>query len=156
MEKEVSSAVQLAVTLIAISVVLMLVMGTVYIGNELKVDFVNKAVDTQSQLETGQLRNMSTSDTLMMPKAAIYTIIAKERTGVNKLIVGSWEYNPTGEKGWWASPDDYYIDLSGKKIIREYVFPEDILLNSLEGKVDVKVTREDTGFYTVSVKNRDY
>ena len=66
------------------------------------------------------------------------------------------KYNPTGEKGWWASPDDYYIDLSGKKIIREYVFPEDILLNYLEGKVDVKVTREDTGFYTVSVKNRDY
>lgn len=152
MEKEVSSAVQLAVTLIAISVVLMLVMGTVYIGNELKVDFVNKAVDTQSQLETGQLRTMSTSDTLMMPKAAIYTIIAKERTGISKLIVNDIDYMPN-ENGRWVSKGDVldpdYDD--GK-----YVFPEDILLNSLEGKVDVKVTREDTGLYTVSLKNRDY
>ena len=152
MEKEVSSAVQLAVTLIAISVVLMLVMGTVYIGNGLKVDFINKAVDTQSQLETGQLRTMSTSDTLMMPKAAIYTIIAKERTGISKLIVNDIDYMPN-ENGRWVSKGDEqdpnYDD--GK-----YVFPEDILLNYLEGKVDVKVTREDTGFYTVSVKNRDY
>ena len=152
MEKEVSTAVQLAVSLIAISAVLAIVMGTVYIGNGLKSDLVTSTVDMQTELETGQLKTMSNSDTIMMPKAAIYTIISKERIGVTKLTVNGIDYI-TNEQGRWVSQGD---ELAADYDDGKYVFPEDIILNSLDGKVDVKVTKENNDLYSVSIKNRVY
>lgn len=147
MEREVSRAVQLAVSLIAMSVVLLLVMGTVYIGNELKVDVINKAVDSQTRLETGQLRSLSTHGGKIMPKAAIYSIVSKERNGVSLITLDGVTYAPN-QTGRWANQEDADDEV--------YIFPEDIILNSLDGKVTVKVDDNKDGFYSVDIESIQY
>lgn len=55
MEREISSAVEIGVGLIAISAVIAIIWFTVYLGNTIKVDSVNEANRILSEVESGLL-----------------------------------------------------------------------------------------------------
>ena len=153
MEKEVSSAVNLSVMLIAMTVVLSMVMYTVYVGNGLKSYLIEDAVQMQEGIATGQLNSLSGGDPKIMPKSSIYYILTKEYTGVRSLY---YEYedadgnamggmHTVNGKGYWAVDGSITAE-------KQFLFPADAINeNSLDGKVLVDIERLDRGQYNITI-----
>jgi len=74
MEREVSAATMIGVTLCALGVLLSIIFFTVSIGNEIKSSAYNKAVDIQVRTESGTLRDLRGVDT-ELSMAAVFGII---------------------------------------------------------------------------------
>lgn len=150
MDREVSMTVHLAVAMLSMSIVLSIVMGTVFIGNQLKADIIDDMVTTQNAIETGQLRELSTSGTMIMPRASIYSIVTKEKGAIIRVGIDGVDYTTDGD-GRWVSRGDV---LDPNYDSNRYVFPEDIILKTLEGKVEVFVDRNSYGLYSVYITSR--
>lgn len=140
MDKEVSTMMHMGVALIALSLVMYVVIVTVHIGNGLKADMVNNAVNTHHQVETSYLRSLEGQDNVVMPKAAIYTIVGKERSGITKIIVDGDIYN-VQQNGMWELGEglDWASGIEGADL-GSYVYPEDILMgrkHTLQGKAEM-------------------
>lgn len=155
MEREVSSAVSLATTLIAMSIVITLVMYTVIIGNGFKENIFESTAQIQTQLSSGQLNSLCNGDTKIMPKAAIYSILAQEHNAINSLTYTKRTDLASGattivtmepaSNGRWS--DKYGA------IDSEFVYPEDVMSNELTGKVTVEVEKNSYGTYDITVRD---
>lgn len=151
MDREVSSAVQLGVTLMVLSALISLIMYTVYIGNTLKADVVDNTISIQTSVETGQLNSLSNGESVIMPTASIYYILTKEYSGVSEVLypyVSATNYKryKVNSKGYWT--------LNGAGTSGKYLFPADILEDAgLAGKVKVTVDRLGGGMYSVHISN---
>jgi mannose/fructose/N-acetylgalactosamine-specific phosphotransferase system component IIC len=71
MEREVSTVTGLAVTMIAISALLWIVISTVQVGNVVRVNAVESGVSLQTAIKTGQVESM-TVENVVIPAAAAY------------------------------------------------------------------------------------
>lgn len=157
MEREVSSAVSLATSLIAMSIVITLVMYTVIIGNNFKESVFEGSAQIQTELSSGQLNSLCGGDIKIMPKAAIYAILAQEHSSINSLTYTKMTDLASGavtivtmepaSNGRWS-------DKHGG-IDTEFVYPEDVMSNELNGKVTVEVEKNSYGTFDIIVKDID-
>lgn len=149
MDREISKYVEIAVAMIAISVVITLVMFTVHIGDELKLSLVTQAVDIEIGVSTGQLDSIAGGHIKVMPKASIYYIIAKEYKGVRWLEYNGVVYKANRE-GYWTKNGEVSFYGDNKR----YILPIDILdEDPPDGKVAVLVERVGRGVYDVKIDN---
>lgn len=155
MEREVSSVVSLATSLIAISVVITIVMYTVIIGNGLKEGIFEGTAQVQTQMSNGQLNSLSGGETKVMPKATIYAILSQEHSAINSITyTKTMDIVSGAEKEVVITPVESgnWGDSTGN-IISEYIFPEDVMASELSGKVTVEVEKNKYGTYDVTVRN---
>lgn len=87
MEKEVSSAVSLAVTLIALASVLGLVVYTVHMGQDLKVDVYDKGNRIEQDIGVGYLQDLTVSEK-KMPMAAAYSLFRQYGKYIPEMTCG--------------------------------------------------------------------
>lgn len=83
MEKEVSNTVELAVTLVVISIVLGLVFFTVTLGESLRVGAHEFAVDTKTTTSEFALEELVDNEVTEMPAATAYTILRKYSNSID-------------------------------------------------------------------------
>lgn len=143
MEREVSSVVTFGVTMVGMAAVLWLVIYTVIIGNDLKVDVINKVVTVQTQVETGQLSALESEGLTIIPRASIYNIVARERAAVGVISINGEEFTPQGNGRWASSPTSD----------NQFIFPDDILLQNLDGRVKIKVTELSADNYLIALQD---
>lgn len=148
MDREVASTINLATILIAISAVLLIIMYTVMVGNELKLNLIDKGVNVQAQLESSQLQSLNGKEPKVLPKAAVYTMMAKEKNYIESLFAYGVTY-VIDSKGLWV--DENYKDMGSVEGVSKYIFPEDIILNNMKGKAIIEVEKNDTGMYAIKL-----
>ena len=74
MEREISVAVEIGVTLIALSVVISIIWFTVYLGNTMANDVTIEASDIVASNEVGSLEELCDTNTVM-PTSAVYSLL---------------------------------------------------------------------------------
>ena len=90
MEREVSTAMTLGVSMCTLAIVLSIVFLTVSIGNEIKSNTYNKAVDMQVKTESGTLSNLRGKDT-ELSMAAVFGIIQNTEGYIGKIDISRIE-----------------------------------------------------------------
>lgn len=156
MDKEISHVVNLAVTLIALSVVVYIVIYTVYVGNDLKLMALEKTVDLETSISTSHLGGIVGGEPKIMPKASLYYILAKEGASIDTLY-----YDYKDEEGYdvggthrISSKGGWTTDSDPDTIVA--LLPEDIIGKSgLCGKVEVITERAGDGEYNISIYDID-
>lgn len=145
MEREVSSAVQLSVMIIAVSVLISLVMYTIILGNEFKTSVYEGGSTLVTELNSSGLRSLADRNGQLMAKASIYSILCREHDYVSELhytklnslgLIESTERLKPDKQGLWGG---------------KYVYPEDVLSSSLSGKAKVVVSSTSTSGYRVEI-----
>ena len=130
MEREISTAIEISVALIALSALLFIVWFTVFLGKDIANDASVVASDVVVVTETGQLQEMCEQENIM-PASAAYSIL---RT--NSAMVGSYVCNlhavPNGP-----------VSLSAER--------SPCILKHLTGKVSLKVKYAEEGWFSVEV-----
>jgi len=147
MEREVAQSVYIGVTMMALAIVISLVMFTVYIGNDVKKDAIDKAVAIGSCVSVAQLSSLN-GRAEIMPKASAYVIIAKEYRGIKKFIYDGIEYL-VNSKGYWTEDGyDYADDM--------YPYIIDIIdKQGIEGKAEMIVSKLAEGKFNVILNSVD-
>lgn len=92
MEREISAATWLAVSLISLAIVVGIVMLTVAVGNKTKNEAIEYGVDLSDDLESGEIRDLRNTAT-DMSMASIYSILTRNYQNVTQLDL----YNITGQ-----------------------------------------------------------
>lgn len=130
MEREVSTAAGLAVTMIAISALLWIVIFTVKVGNDVKVNAVESGVNLQTSIRTGQVESM-TVENIVIPAAAAYHFFE-----TNYRVIESSECRICGKT--------YTAGQAGK-----------CLLEHLTGKVSLQIIKVGDERYKVIIHKPD-
>lgn len=126
MEREISIAIELGVTLMALSVVILLVWFTVFIGNGMSNDMGEEASHIIGVVETGSLRDLCDVNTVL-PTSAVYS-----------LALNYSSYIP-----------EYHCNKCNKDIDLNNVTP--CLLQHMTGKVSLEVNPSIMGGYSFKV-----
>ena len=147
MDREISSAISLAASLMAMALVITLVMFTVSLGQGVKEDAYEYGAQVETGLNSGQLSSLNGKTDKIMTKAAIYALLSQEHDAVNTLTFDGARVI-AGESGRW------FIE-NGDPTGPEYIFREDILAEDLGGKVIVTVTKTPSSLYDVVVQTSD-
>lgn len=126
MEKEISTSVHISVALILISAVCGIVIYTIIVGNQMKQEAIDKATDMQVGVSTSQLSSLA-GTTKIIPKAAAFAIIVQEEQGIRKLTYNTIESDPFD--------------------------PARELAKSLDGKVEITVSKVEKGYYDIIIKD---
>lgn len=116
---------QLAATLLLVSVVLSIVMFTVWLGQDIRANFIESTTDTHNLISTGQLRYLAGRDNVVMPKATAYAILTQDSKGIKSLTIDG---TPSTSE-----------------------FPSEELTKNLTGRVTMEVTEADHGYYDVVI-----
>ena len=130
MEREVSAAILIAVALVLMSALIGLVMYTVVIGNEVRADAFESAVNLQESISSGYYDDMVGKNNII-PASAAYSLLLKGENIVTKVT---------------------------NKITGEVDEPGSIgnsILAHLRGKVSLEVTRTDSELYEITVHEED-
>lgn len=130
MEREISSTLEIAVTMIALSVLIFIIWFTVFLGKDVANNASHTASDLVATSEAGQLQEMTNYNNIM-PASAAYSIL---RTNVD--IIG-----------------DYNCYLHGTPVenmeLNNNVSP--CILKHLTGKVSMGVEYVETGWYRIEI-----
>lgn len=159
MEREVSSVVSLAVVLIAMSIVITIVSYTMQIGTTFTDDIAQEAVDIQTNITSGQLKDLSRRGEVLMTTASIYNICSQEHNFINSLTYydkDSSAFVAPYDNLWgvYYSASDYANGGSTLYGSLTYVFPEDYLRDKLGGKSLITVYSNSYGTFDVIVEKQ--
>ncbi len=86
MEREISAVTWLAVSLISLSIVISIVMMTVFIGNKTKNEAIEYAVDLADAMESGEMkgiRDLSTD----LPMVSIYSLMTRNSGSISAVTI---------------------------------------------------------------------
>lgn len=145
MEREVSSALSIGITLIAIAALISIVWVTVMIGNSVKVDAYNEGAEIQSKIQSSQLSSIKYVEGIVIPKAAAYNLLTQENQYVSKLHYtdeyGNESLVEFGDRTW----------ASTGSIVKKFASLQDILALDMTGKVDIYVEPASDDTFEVHV-----
>lgn len=146
MEYEVGAATRLGVMLIAIAALISIVWVTVKMGNGIKNESFNEADHIQTSVEQSQLRSLQYKEDVIIPKAAVYNLVAQCSNNIDKLVytddTGAETTVTFGESRWEATG----------KINGQFLAIEDVLENEMVGKAKVYVEKSGTDAFKVTVE----
>ena len=106
MEREISSVTWLAVALITVSIVIGLVMNTVYLGNKTKNQAIEYSVDLIEQMETSEIKELKDS-CKDLPMISIYSILTRNYTCITELDI--YDYTSEVNKTTVANAIDDFV-----------------------------------------------
>lgn len=133
MEREVSSALSIGITLIAIAALISIVWVTVIIGNSVSVNAYNEGSKIQSKIQSSQLNSIRYEEEIVVPKAAAYNLLTQEDRYVSKLHFtdefGNQSIVKFGESSWESTGS----------IVKKFTSLQDILALDMTGKVEIYV-----------------
>ena len=130
MEREISTAVEISVALIAISALLFIVWFTVFLGKDVANDASVVASDIVAVSEVGQLKEMCEYENIM-PASAAYSIL---RT--NSEIIGSYICK---------------LHATVQPSVPLYAERSPCILKHLTGKVNMRVQFTNEGWFAVEI-----
>ena len=129
MEREISVAVEIGVTLIALSVVISIIWFTVYLGNTMANDVTIEASDIVASNEVGSLEELCDTNTVM-PTSAVYSLLRTYSSNI-----------PEYRCNFHSTPTE--LDLTETQVA--------CILQHMTGKVSLEVQRTDGGWYRVII-----
>lgn len=145
MEREVSSALSIGITLIAVAALISIVWVTVLIGNNIKVSAYNEGSELQSRIQSSQLSSLKYIEGTVMPKAAIYNLLTQENQYISKLNYtdefGNASVVKFGTKTWQSTGS----------IVQNFASLQDILALDMTGKSEIYVEPAGDDTFEVSV-----
>lgn len=145
MEREVSSAMSIGITLVALAALISVIWVTVLIGNSVKVDAYNEANDIASNIASSQMYSIKYKEDIVMPKAAAYSLLTLESNYVSELkytdISGNSSIVIYSNDSWKSSG---YINKNLTSL-------QDILTNNMTGKVELYVEPLGDDTFTVEI-----
>lgn len=156
MEREVSSVVNLAITLIALAVVISLVSYTMLVGTQFTGNMAEDAARLNTNITSGQLKDLSRSGEQLMSTASIYNICSQEHDYINSITY----YGPdesafigpaNGAWGEYNSASEYASNASTRSDAK-YTFPEDYIRDKITGKSLVNVYNNSFGTFDVIIE----
>ena len=147
MESEVSDSVKLAVMLVAVSALISIVWFTVSMGNNLKINSYNELSKIESGMKICQVASLNHKDPVVMPKAAVYNILAKESAAIKSV-----QYTDIDGK---VSNIEYKNDCwqSTGEINCEYALLYEMVENDLRGKAEVYTEKVDAESYIMYIQD---
>lgn len=145
MEREVSSVVSLTVMLVSVALVLSIAWFTVSMGNGIKTDSYMAMSKLSAQVESSQLISINDKDPIVVPKAAAYSLISAEYRSIDSVTYTDED----GRSSVVTYKDDAWE--STGEIEKRYISPQDILEESLSGKVQLSATKAPSGNYAITV-----
>ena len=155
MEREVGDSIQIGIMLILVSILISIVWFTVSLGLRVETTTESRYTNITESINNSQLNSLKYQSDVIMPKAAIYGIVARE----SELIYGMRYTFPDAKVYEISKKDDVWQCKNGGVTILSRRFLQDILsdkaTNQVTGKVSVEVTTNDTGLYFISIKEID-
>lgn len=124
MEREVSTATELAAGLIMLAACLGIIIFTVFLGKSFGYSSLETMTDIEISVGSAQLSSVG-EDAFLLPKAAAYSILTQNRRGVKSV-----SYNGVKE------PADN---------------PTGNIAKNLRGKVTMQVSRVAQGYYDIVI-----
>ncbi len=131
MEKEVSYALEIGVTLAVLSVLITIVFLTVNIGHDVRADAYEEGVRIASDLEDGNLFSLIGREN-NMPTAAAYSLLRANSRIIPELVCYSSKH-------------------SGSKLVSNLTEDSPCLVNHMQGRVSLEVEMVNDSWYKVTV-----
>lgn len=131
MEKEVSYALEVGVTLAVLSVLLMIVFLTVSIGNEVKIDAYEVGSSIVSELKEGNMYTLIGLEN-NMPTAAAYSLLRANSGVISEVVC-------------------YNNKHTGSKLVTNLTVESPCLLEHMSGRVSLEVSIVNSSWYKVIV-----
>lgn len=135
LEKEVSYALEIGVTLAVLSVLLTIVFLTVSIGNEVKIEAYDNGTRIVGVLEEGNISSLIGTEN-EMPTAAAYSLLRANGKVVHELIC-------------------YDKKHTGSKLVTDLTTSSPCLINHMTGRVSLEVEYVNDSWYRVTVHNEN-
>lgn len=86
MDREISSATWLAVSLVSLAAFLSIALWTVYLGNNLRQDTIDQSTDLAAGMQSGELDSL-VNNTQEMNMAQVYNLLSRNYQNVTELDV---------------------------------------------------------------------
>lgn len=152
MEREVGDSLQIGIMLILISVLISIVWFTVSLGLGMENSTEMTYARMDNQIQNSQLDSMRGVNSIIMPKASIYSIISQESNNVCKL---TYEFANGKVYVITKSSEDDWECKNGVTLIKRFKFVQDALSDKtteyVTGKVEVSVEKNDLGLYEIDI-----
>ena len=146
MEREVSSVARLAVMLVSIAALLGIVWVTLVMGNRLKFGAYEEAAMMQTNIEQTQIKSVCDKDKIIIPKAAIYNLVAQSSSSISYM-----EYTDSDGMLTIVKPGNKYWEAEGS-LAGNYLAIEDVLEGEMTGKAKLLVEKDGKGTYKVTIQ----
>lgn len=136
MEKEVSHAVEIGVTLVIMAAVIGIIFFTVFMGDSVKNDAFTFAVDTKTTVESAAIEDLYKAEQTDMPTATAYNILRRYSNSISAFYCT-----------YCVSKGEALHD----EITNLSISDNNCLARHLQGKVKLCVYRNGEGQYCVFV-----
>lgn len=137
MEKEVSHTIEIAVTLIVMSIVIGIILFTVTIGGGLRAESHEFATETKSTVEYAGLEELVSAEETVMPASTAYSLIRRYSNSISEYYC------------FRCNQVNYFTGYEGYTNL--HTTDNICLATHLKGKVSLKVSKNGEGQYCVYV-----
>lgn len=145
MEHEVADSVRLTIMLVALAALIGIIWFTVSMGNRLKVESYNNLSGIENSMKMCQTQSLGNKEETIMPKAAVYNILAKESSVITKVIYTDSSGNVSNilydDKNWVSTG---YVN-------KNYTMLYEMVENNLTGKSKVSVSKNIDETFTMHI-----